>query len=90
MNVRSYSVHFSQKNGKFAKKYPALAHLPYILDSRPGYHRAANAYLIDRGLGHWGPGSDGESFTGGIPTQKTMGTDGALLHSGFEHGGAAV
>lgn len=51
---RSYTVAFT-RGGRFAKAYPALAHLPFILDSRPGYHRLGNQYLIDRALGLWGP-----------------------------------
>lgn len=84
MDGRSYSVHFSPKGGKFAKKYPALAHLPYILDSRPGYHRAGNAYLIDRGLGRWRPGFQGEPFSGKIPTQKSMRSYAAWLANFLE------
>lgn len=66
---RSFSVFYSSANGAFAKRYPALAHLPCILDSRPGYHRLANLYLMDRGLGLWRPKGSARS---GIPTKKTM------------------
>ena len=72
MNRRSYSVHLSPSNGKFANKFPGIAHIPYILDSRPTYHRSANAYLISRGLGHWGNGPDGRPRSGRIPSQKSM------------------
>ena len=68
---RSYSVCFTP-DGKFASRYPALAHLPFILDSRPGYHRLGNAYLVERGLGLWGPESRNQVLTGRSPTAKSM------------------
>lgn len=68
---RSYSVNFTP-DGAFALRYPALAHLPFILDSRPGYHRLGNAYLVDRGLGLWGPESRNQGPTGHIPTSQSM------------------
>lgn len=68
---RSYSVNFTP-DGEFASRYPALAHLPFILDSRPGYHRLGNAYLIERGLGLWGPESRSQGPTGRTPTAKSM------------------
>ena len=66
---RSYSVFCSPPDGAFAKRYPALAHLPCIFDGRPGYHRLSNQYLMERGLGLWRP--EGGARTG-IPTKKTM------------------
>lgn len=39
--------------------YGLVAHLPAIFDSRPGYHRLASRFLIDRGLGEWDPVSRG-------------------------------
>ena len=33
-----------------------VAHLPFIMDSRSGYARNANQYLIDIGLGEWSAG----------------------------------
>lgn len=56
----------------FAERYPALAHLPFILDSRPAFHRLANAYLVDRGLGLWAPQSRGDRLTQRIPTKRSM------------------
>ena len=32
-----------------------VARFPFIMDERPGYHRLANQFLIDRGLGIWNP-----------------------------------
>lgn len=50
---RNFTVFRSSPDGKFAKRFPALADVPCILDSRPGYHRLANEYLIDRALAIW-------------------------------------
>lgn len=36
-----------------------VARFPFIMDERPGYHRLANQFLIDRGLGKWAPGYRG-------------------------------
>ncbi|HBH37455.1 MAG: site-specific integrase [Curvibacter sp.] len=84
MDARSYSVHYSAKDGKFAHRYPALAHLPFIIDSRPGYHRDGNAYLIDRGLGRR-IGADQEPLFGGrIPTKKSMDNYAAWLANFLE------
>ena len=66
---RSYSVFSSPADGAFAKRYPALAHLPCILDGHPRYHRLANLYLMERGLRLWRPEHSAQQ---GIPTKKTM------------------
>jgi integrase len=68
---RSFSVFRSAPDGPFATRYPALAHIPCILDSRPGYHRLANAYLTDRGLGLWAPGERNASRAA-LPSPKTL------------------
>lgn len=69
-NRRGYAVRYTG-NGEFAKHYPALQHLPYILDSRPGYHRLGNGYITDRGLGLWPPAQNGK-ITGVIPAPISM------------------
>lgn len=66
---RAFSVFYSSANGAFATRYPALAHLPCIFDGRPGYHRLANRYLMDRGLGLWHPKGSARAR---IPTKMTM------------------
>lgn len=66
---RSFSVFTSPEDGAFAKRYPALASLPCIFDGRPGYHRVANRYLMERGLGIWRPEGGARSA---IPTKTTM------------------
>ncbi len=50
-----------------------VAHLPFIMDSRPGYHRIANQFLIDLGLGEWSAGTRGlEQASTMPPTEATM------------------
>lgn len=49
-----------------------VAHLPFILDSRPGYHRLANKFLIDRGLGLWDPAQRGSDQSGMAPSGASM------------------
>lgn len=69
---RSFTVNYTAPGGKFANRYPALAHLPFILDTRPGYHRLGNAYLNDRGLGLWGPTSGADRPAGRISSPRSM------------------
>ena len=50
-----------------------VAHLPVIMDSRPGYHRIANQFLIDLGLGEWNSATRGlEQASTLTPTDVTM------------------
>ncbi len=50
-----------------------VAHLPFIMDSRPGYHRIANQFLIDVGLGEWSTGTRGLELASTMPpTKATM------------------
>lgn len=50
-----------------------VAHLPFIIDSRPGYHRLANQFLIDLGLGEWNARTHGtEQASTMPPTESTM------------------
>jgi integrase len=80
---RSYSVNFPRTDGQFAQKYPALAHIPFIMDSQPAYHRDANSYLIDRGLGRWNP--EQRNVSGNkIPATKSMKTYAAWLANFLE------
>ena len=68
---RSFTVNYTPE-GAFAEKYPALADLPFLLDSRPGFHRLGNAFLNDRGLGLWAPGNRGDGPRGHVPTPRSM------------------
>ncbi|CAM8635710.1 hypothetical protein MCEMSEM18_03198 [Comamonadaceae bacterium] len=50
-----------------------VAHLPFVMDWRPGYHRIANQFLIDLGLGEWSAGTRGlEQASTLPPTKATM------------------
>ena len=51
----SYKVVYPTPQYLIDAEYGKVAHLPCLFDSRPGYHRAASRYLIDRGLGYWDP-----------------------------------
>lgn len=74
MQARSYTVNYSNSESLFCTRYPAVAHLPFILDSRPGYHRLGNSFLTERGLGTWAPLPSPEFVQALIPTPRTMGT----------------
>lgn len=53
--------------------YGRVANLPFIMDSRPGYHRIANQFLIDLGLGEWSAGTRGQEQASTMPpTKATM------------------
>lgn len=41
------------KTDERAMRFASIARVPFIVDSRPGYHRIGNQYLIDRALGKW-------------------------------------
>lgn len=49
-----------------------VAELPFIVDSRPGYHRLGSRYLIDRGLGVWNPVTRGKAPRPWRPTRRAM------------------
>ncbi len=62
---------------EFLKKrgFGRVAHLPYIMDSRPSYHRIANQFLIDLGLGEW------SAVTRGTEQPSTMPPTKATMHN---------
>lgn len=43
---RCFTVNYTPSNGKLAQTYPALARVPFILDSSPRFHREGNAFFI--------------------------------------------
>ncbi|WP_377705484.1 hypothetical protein [Pseudoduganella sp. UC29_71] len=55
-----------------SKGFGRVAHLPFIMDDRPGYHRLANQFLIDRGLGIWEPKQRGKEESALPPSSVTM------------------
>jgi hypothetical protein len=63
-----------------------VAHLPFILDSRPGYHRVANQFLIDFGLGEWNLQTRGAEMASTTPpTDRTMHTYAHALKNYLEY-----
>lgn len=77
-------MHTTAMGGEFAKKYPALAHLPFILDSELKYHRDANAFLIDRGLGLSIGAAQGQFFNRRVPARQSMNNYAAWLSNFLE------
>lgn len=80
----SYSVYFSDPGVTAKAGFGLVAHLPCIFDSRPGYHRTASQYLIDRGLGLWSMESRGKRPLAVAPTQKTIRSYAAWLANFLE------
>lgn len=56
----AWKVAYSDSEVTTRAGFGKVAHLPFILDSRPGYHRLGSRYLIDRGLGLWDPETRGK------------------------------
>lgn len=67
-----FKVRYSDPDITTKAGFGKVAHLPFILDSRPGYHRWGSRYLIDRGLGYWEPVMRGRGVQGRRPTRQTM------------------
>ncbi len=52
--------------------FAAVANLPFIFDSEPGYARLPNQFLIDRGLGYWDPKGRGQKRNPIPPSRVSM------------------
>jgi len=52
--------------------YDKVAHIPCILDARPGYHRYGSYFLIDYALGLWDSTSKGKVGVTILPSTKTI------------------
>lgn len=52
--------------------FAAVANLPFIFDSEPGYARLPNQFLIDRGLGYWDPSGRGQKRNPLPPSRISM------------------
>ena len=63
--------------------YGLVAHLPFLLDAKPAYHRHGSRYLIDRGLGKWVAGKPAGT-TGTPPTPRSIGAYAAWLANFLE------
>ncbi|WP_179188516.1 site-specific integrase [Hydrogenophaga sp. IBVHS2] len=68
----SCKVCYSDPNITTKLGFGKVAHLPFILDNRPGYHRLGSRYLIDRGLGIWNPETRGKGPRATRPAKKTI------------------
>jgi len=55
----SYKVVYPSSQFLIDAGYAKVALVPCIFDARPGYHRAASRFLMDRGLGLWDPAHRG-------------------------------
>lgn len=70
--VRSFTVNYTAPNGRFAKRYPALANVPFILDFCPRFHREGSVFLQDRALMTWGPRFRGKQMESRTPSPRSM------------------
>lgn len=68
----SFTVYYSDPDVTSQAGFAKVATLPCIFDDRPGYHRLASAYLIDRGLGIWNPATRGTPSPEIPPTDQTI------------------
>lgn len=68
----SFKVCYSDPTVTTKAGFGKVAHLPFILDNRPGYHRLGSRYLIDRGLGTWNPETRGKGPRATRPSKKTI------------------
>ena len=70
-----YAYRVAYPTQEFLEKrgFGRVAALPFIMDSRPGYDRIANQFLIDVGLGEWSAATRGtEEASTMPPTKATM------------------
>lgn len=68
-----YRVAYGTKEFLEKKGFGRVAALPFIMDSRAGYHRIANHFLIDIGLGEWSVETRGAEHASTMPpTKRTM------------------
>lgn len=69
-----------------SKGFGRVAHLPFIFDHRPRYHRLANQFLIDVGLGEWSIATRGRNETKTVaPSSVTMKNYAAWLANYLEY-----
>lgn len=68
----SFKVCYSDTVVTTKAGFGLVAHLPFLMDSRPGYHRWGSRYLIDRGLGYWNPATRGRGPRARRPTKVSI------------------
>ncbi|WP_157778359.1 site-specific integrase [Massilia violaceinigra] len=67
-----FSVYYSDNPTTTRAGFGRAAHLPCIFDARPGYHRFASHYLLDRGLAIWHPITRRGPARNNPPSDQTM------------------
>lgn len=73
MGTFPYRVVYTTKGFLEGKGFGRVTALPFIMDNRPGYHRVANQFLIDIGLGEWNVTTRGAEHASSVPpTKRTM------------------
>lgn len=73
MTAYPYRVAYATEGFLEGKGFAPVAALPFIMDDRPGYHRIANQFLIDIGIGEWNVATRGAVDTSAMrPTESTM------------------
>ena len=72
-HIIEYPFRVVYPNQEFLEKrgFGRVAALPFIMDSRPGYDRIANQFLIDLGLGEWSAATRGTEGAATMPPTKT-------------------
>lgn len=72
--VRNYGFKVVHADTRLLAKegFSAVANLPFIFDSEPGYARLPNRFLIDRGLGIWDPKGRGQQRNPFPPSRASM------------------
>lgn len=67
-----FKVFFADPKTLKEAGFAAVANLPFIIDSEPGYARLPNQFLIDRGLGYWDPMGRGQKRNPLPPSRISM------------------
>ena len=62
-----YKVVYATPGFLEEKGFGRVAHLPVVMDHRPRYHRHANQFLIDVGLGEWSVTTRGKEVAAALP-----------------------
>lgn len=65
-----YRVVYADPSFLSEKGFGRVAHVPFIFDHFPRYHRHANQFLIDLALGEWSVGTRGEESAALPPPSK--------------------
>jgi len=81
-----YRVAYPRRDLLEERGFGRVAHLPFVFDHRPRYHRHANQFLIDVGLGEWSVTTRGQEEAGAPPpSAATMKNYAAWLANYLEY-----